>query len=129
MTTLPIPSSPEAASMNGEKRRFPRVPMDRPVKLQCQDKLIHIAKLSELSFNGLSLSDCDVKDSRFAIHLCLPQLDEATNKEIVLECRLVHRTPMFSGTCKLGVQFDEIFPSDASLLKQYLSYRLNDYRW
>lgn len=122
-------SNPAIDSTAMEKRRFLRVPTRRPVKLRCQDQSIRIATLCEISFSGLSLFDCDVGDDCFAIHLHLPQLDGAMNKEIALGCRLVHRTPMASGACKLGVHFDEILPEDASRLKEYLSYKLNNYCW
>jgi len=107
------PSDPRhqaATLLFEERRRYPRAPMDRPVKLLCQDKSIHIARLCELSLDGLSLlADRSVKDNRFAIYLRLPQLDETANKEIVLGCRLVHRSPMLlSGPCKLGIHIDEI---------------------
>ena len=116
---------------SAEKRRHPRIPVDRPVKLVYPDNSIHITKLCDLSLEGLALLEAPVvKGNRVAVHLRLPQIDEAAHQEIVLECRVVHRsTKPGADFHKVGVCIDKITSSAFMSLKQYLSYKLNYYLW
>lgn len=126
---LPDPS--RAAPLTAEKRRYPRVQLHHPIKLVHPDNSVHIAKLCDLSLGGLSLlADGIVKSANLTIHLRLPQIDIAANQEIVLGCSLVHHTATpDSNHYKLGMRIDEVTPSAATLIKQYLSYKLNYYLW
>lgn len=120
-----------ATPMAGEKRRYPRAQVDHPVKLVRPDDSIHIAKLCDLSLEGLSLlADAVVIDNSFVVHIQLPQIDEVANQKVVLGCRLVHRTATLDADFyKLGMCIDDVTPNAATLLKQYLSYKLNYYLW
>ena len=127
---LPDPSH-AAAPLTAEKRRYPRAQLHYPIKLVHPDNSIHPARLCDLSLGGLSLlADGIVKSANLTIHLRLPQVDKITNQEIVLGCRLIHHTTTpDSNHCKLGMRIDEVTPSAAALIKQYLSYKLNYYLW